>query len=338
MAAALDTACEGADTNGVVVIGRNEGERLRRCLDSVMAPGCHVVYVDSGSTDSSVAMAQAKGVAVVALDMSLPFTAARARNAGLARLREFAPSLRYVQFVDGDCEVISGWIAVATRFLQDHADVAAVCGRLRERHPERSVYNRLCDAEWDRPPGAADAVGGIAMLRVEAFVAVGGYREDLVAGEEPELCARLRQRHWRVWRLPDAMAWHDAAMLHFGQWWKRTRRIGFGYGHAMALAATPEDRRAAWRRVARAWVWAFAWPLVTAVALIAWGWPALALLLAYPLQGARTALGLRGSASARAVQSSFLMLGKFGELAGQCQYLASRRSADRASPSFDYKA
>ena len=98
---------------GVVVIGRNEGERLRRCLESVRGAAQAIVYVDSGSTDGSVALATGLGATVVALDMRRPFTAARARNEGMRRLQAIAPDLVFVQFVDGDCEMVAGWLPLA---------------------------------------------------------------------------------------------------------------------------------------------------------------------------------------------------------------------------------
>ena len=172
-----------------IVIGRNEGARLVACLDA-LAHVSPVIYVDSGSTDGSVAAAQARGAQVVQLDMSQPFTAARARNAGLAVLPD---GTELVQFLDGDCVVQPGWLAQAQAFLAGHAQVAVVCGRRREMHPEASVYNRLIDAEWDTPVGKAKACGGDALMRLAPLRAVGGYRDDLIAGEEPELCVRLRQ-------------------------------------------------------------------------------------------------------------------------------------------------
>src|SRR5271154_4207050 len=90
---------------GAVVIGRNEGERLIRCFRSLRRYVDAVVYVDSGSTDGSVAAAKEAGAVVVDLDMSRPFTMARGRNAGLAKLREVYPDLGFVHFVDGDCEL-----------------------------------------------------------------------------------------------------------------------------------------------------------------------------------------------------------------------------------------
>jgi glycosyltransferase involved in cell wall biosynthesis len=105
---------------GAVLIGRNEGARLLRCLASVTGKAVRVVYVDSGSTDGSVAAAAAAGAEVVVLDMAQPFTAARARNAGIERLRT-GPQLDYIQFVDGDCELQPNWIDTALAFLNSHA-------------------------------------------------------------------------------------------------------------------------------------------------------------------------------------------------------------------------
>src|SRR5580698_8655221 len=138
---------------GAVVIGRNEGERLRVCLQSVLRSTSRAVYVDSGSRDGSEALARSLGVEVVQLDLSVPFTAARARNVGYQRLAEIAPELALVQFVDGDCEVVAGWTDTAVARLLQRPELAVVCGRRRERHPEASVYNRLCDLEWDTPVG-----------------------------------------------------------------------------------------------------------------------------------------------------------------------------------------
>src|SRR6185436_696228 len=186
---------------GCVVIGRNEGERLIPCLRSATGLRERTVYVDSGSTDGSVAAARALGFEVLCLDPATPFTAARARNEGLALLRRSHPDLEYVQFVDGDCELAPHWFNIGAAFLDAHRDVAIVCGRLRERNTGASIYNLLCDIEWDRPVGVTTSCGGICMARAAAFEAVHGFRLELICGEEPELCVRLRAAGWRVWRL-----------------------------------------------------------------------------------------------------------------------------------------
>lgn len=288
-----------------VVIGRNEGERLLRCLASLEGRAAPVVYVDSGSTDGSVAAAHEAGALVVELDMSRPFTAARARNEGLARLEDDAPP--FVQVIDGDCEMRDGWITEATAFLKAHPRAAAVAGRLRERFPEASVWNRLADLEWQADPGEVEAIGGIALLRRKAIEEVGGYRADLIAGEEPEMCLRLRQAGWRIHRLPDEMAWHDAAMTRMGQWWRRMTRAGHAFAEGASLHGSTGYMRAETRR---AILWGAVLPLAAiAGALVT---PAtLFLLLGYPAQMLR--LRLKGMPWLQAV---FLVVGRLPEAQG----------------------
>ncbi|WP_136475927.1 glycosyltransferase family 2 protein [Pseudomonas sp. DG56-2] len=315
---------------GVVVIGRNEGQRLERCLASLRGGADKIVYVDSGSTDGSVQMALARGVQVLALDLSVPFTAARARNEGFACLQRLLPAMRHVQFVDGDCEVDAGWLAKAQAFLDAHPEVAVVCGRRRERFPQRSVYNLLCDLEWDTPTGQAKACGGDALMRADAFAAIGGYRPDLIAGEEPELCVRLRANGWKIWRLADEMTLHDAAMTRFSQWWRRSMRTGYAFAEGTFLhGAAPELH---WQRESRrAWIWGLGVPLGIVLASVLLGGWGLLLGLIYPLQAVR--LARRGSRSAREnwLQAVFLVLGKFPEMLGQLKFLLNRYGSGKAA-------
>ncbi len=327
-----DTPTPGVSTSAatpsgdvVVVIGRNEGERLRLCLRSVQVHGVDVVYVDSGSTDGSVALAEAMGADVVRLDLSTPFTAARARNAGFARCRRLAPRATHVQFIDGDCEVAAGWLAAAGAFLDARPDVAVVCGRRRERHPERSIYNRLCDEEWDTPIGEALACGGDAMMRIEAFEAAGGYRDSLIAGEEPELCLRLRGQGWKIWRLEAEMTLHDAAITRLSQWWRRSERAGFAFAEGAFLHGAAPVRH--WVRETRsAWWWAALVPASVAIGVVVLGPWALAGLLVYPLQLARLMVRDHGPLPIRLARAAFLVLGKFAELQGQCRFHVRRLS------------
>jgi GT2 family glycosyltransferase len=301
-----------------VVIGRNEGARLIACLDSLCGDVRRLIYVDSGSTDGSVEAARARGAEVVELDTALPFTAARARNAGLALLRD---ETAYVQLVDGDCAVREGWIDAARAHLDAHPDVAVVCGRRRERYPEVSIYNRLCDTEWDTPVGAAKACGGDAMMRLSALRAVGFYREDLIAGEEPELCVRLRQAGWQVWRIDHEMTWHDAAMTRFSQFWRRARRAGHAFAEGAALHGAPPERH--WvAETRRALIWGLALPLVAFLGALITPW-ALALLLLYPAQV------LRLSRRDGWENGLFLTLGKPAQALGAVEYYLSRLRGTR---------
>ncbi|MFC0813333.1 glycosyltransferase [Paracoccus panacisoli] len=305
-----------------VVIGRNEGERLVRCLDSLTAAGLRrVVYVDSGSTDGSVAAAEARGAQVVLLDTAQPFTAARARNAGAAALPAGGD---YIQFVDGDCVLDPGWIPVASAFLEAHPDVAVACGRRREIAPEASVYNRLIDREWDTPVGEARACGGDALVRRAAFEAVGGFDPTLIAGEEPEMSVRLRAAGWRVWRLDAEMTRHDAAIHRFGQWWRRARRAGHAYAEGAAMHGhRPERHNVAQTR--RALGWGLGIPCAAVLGGLLIHPALLVLVLAWPAQMLR--LWRRSGDAAQAV---FLTIGKLPEALGVLEYHGKRLTGRRA--------
>ena len=214
---------------GVVAIGRNEGERLKRCLLSILSQEVPVVYVDSGSSDGSVAFAQAHGVPVVTLDMSIPFTAARGRNEGYAELISRFPDLEFVQFLDGDCALDPEWIAAAVAALNEDAHLGVVTGWRSELYPDASVYNAICDLEWHAPANPIEACGGDMAIRCEAFEAAGWFNEQVVAAEDDEFCIRVGQKGFSLLRFPLNMTYHDADMHSFGQWWKRAIRAGHGF-------------------------------------------------------------------------------------------------------------
>jgi len=305
-----------------IVIGRNEGARLLACLDSLAGRGARVIYVDSGSTDGSRDAARGRGAEVIELDMRQPFTAARARNAGLARLMEAGTPPVFVQFLDGDCSLQPGWLRTAQAFLEENPAAAVACGRRRERFPEASVYNRLIDAEWDTPVGRARSCGGDALMRVAALEEVGGFDPDLIAGEEPELCVRLRARGWEIWRLDAEMTLHDAAMTRFGQWWQRTRRSGHAFAEGATLHGAAPERHCV-PELRRLILWGMVLPLATVLGVVITPW-ALLLLLIWPAQILR--LRLRGMPWHRAV---FLTLSKLPEAQGALTYVRSRLSRAR---------
>lgn len=322
------------ETVAFVAIGRNEGPRLDACLQSLRRIGAgRIVYVDSGSTDDSRTIASAAGAEVVELNLDVPFTAARARNAGAAQLKATPPT--FVQFIDGDCTLVDGWLASAVAFLTSRPDVAVVCGRRRERNPQASVYNRLCDIEWNTPTGEAAACGGDALIRFDAFQQIGGYRDSLIAGEEPELCVRLREKGWRIWRLDKEMTLHDAAMTRFGQWWRRSVRAGHAFAEVSSLHARSPKR--IWTGLARrAVVWSMIAPV--AMALATFVHPALlGVAAAYPAQVGRLAFRARKSLGSFALPWAFFTtVSKFAETQGVLQRALSR-AAGRSTSLIEYK-
>ena len=269
--------------------------------------------MDSGSTDGSQDAAIAKGAELIDLDMSRPFTAARARNAALEKLSQKIGIFSFIQFVDGDCTMHPDWIGAGRSFLRANPDVVAVAGNLREKYPEASIYNRLCADEWYAPAGETRACGGIVMMRLDAVLKEGGFRDDLIAGEEPELCVRLRKSGWKIWHLDTEMAFHDAAITRFGQWWQRVRRGGYAFAEGVALHGAQPERHCV-PELRRLVLWGMVLPLVTLLGALLTPW-ALLLLLAWPAQVLR--LRLRGLPWYRAL---FLTLGKLAEAQGALTY------------------
>ena len=310
----------GCSQFAAVVIGRNEGVRLAHCLDAI-PEDCRTVYVDSGSVDDSVRIAKDRVDLVIQLDASKPFTAARARNEGAFAAVEAWRDLEYLQFIDGDCVIQRGWLKSAADFLSERPGVAIACGRRRERYPERSIYNQLADLEWDTPIGSATACGGDAMVRIRPFLQANGYRSDLIAGEEPEMCARMRTAGWEIWRLDAEMTLHDAAMLRFSQWWRRAARSGYAEVDIWLRSwrRGPEASEEG-RQVFRSLFWGGLYPLGIAFLTLFFTWKATLALGLYLVQIVRIAVR-RGSFAPKSwTYAAFVMLAKFAGFWGMLVY------------------
>lgn len=315
----------------VVVIGRNEGERLQKCLGSLSDLSCPVVYVDSGSRDGSPELARAMGADVVELDPALPFTAGRGRNEGLARALVRCSDAAAVQFLDGDCELVPGWLERGRAELGSDPRLAAVCGRVREANRGASIYNRLCDMEWDAPPGEARSCGGNAMMRVAAFREVGGFRPGFIAGEEPELCLRLRNAGWRIRRTADDMVRHDAAMTRFAQWWRRAHRAGWAYAAGAAEHGAGGERHNV-REVRSIILWGGLLPVTALGLAVPSGGASLLVLCGFPLLWMRvraTGLGRGYGRDDAGLLATFTVLAKIPQFLGVSRFLLERIARKR---------
>lgn len=302
----------------VVLIGRNEGERLVSALASVQGQVRNIVYVDSGSTDGSVAQARLAGAKVVELDMSTPFTAARARNAGFDALE----SPEYVMFIDGDCSLVDGFIDAARAHLDTHPDIGMVTGWRREIHRNRSLYNQLCDWEWQRPAGEIMACGGDMLVRAQAWSGVAGMDPTVIAAEDDEFCTRLRKAGWTLWRIPHQMTRHDADMLRFSQWWSRAVRTGHGFAQVGSLH--PEYFKT---ERARAVLYGLLLPLLFLTTLIFATPISLFVAVFYALNYWRTAQGLvrDGLMATEAYRHSLLLtLSKIPNIIGMARFYLRR--------------
>ncbi|MEO1300477.1 MAG: glycosyltransferase family 2 protein [Cyanobacteria bacterium J06636_16] len=235
------------------------------------------------------------------------------------------PSLEFVQFLDGDAQFMPGWVGSAYAAMQQDPNIAVVCGRRREKYPHQSVYNLLADMEWETPIGEVEECGPESMMRLAGFQAVQGFDESLIAGEEPEICFRLRQQGGKILRIDADTSHHDMNMTSFRQWWRRSRRGGYAFAEeAWIHRQKPGQYRQ--RQCLRIWLWALAFPTM-AVALMPFtdGLSLLLLPTGYGISLYKTyrwAIKNRQYAPSKAfIYSLFCLLIKFPELHGQIEFL-----------------
>ncbi len=313
---------------GIVVIGRNEGVRLRKCFESMLPTDCPIVYVDSGSSDSSVDIARSFHVKVIELDPVRPFSAARARNEGFERLRSEFSDLRFVQFLDGDCTLAKGWLDAAAKAMLASDRRAAVMGHLLERNIDASSYNRLCALEWKRPVGdmpSGGGLGGIAMIRAAVLEQLGGYNPEVIAGEDSELGVRMVLAGYKVTQVDHPMATHDADITNFVQWWRRSVRAGHAIGQRAYLNGT--TARDCIRERNSTWFWGVCLPAFVMLVLVptsGWSFVLAGGYLILALRIVRHRRGLGENWADALLYAKFNLIAKFANAVGLVKFHLNR--------------
>ena len=327
--------CASADppTLSIVVIGRDEGQRLGRCLNSIPEVRgvaiSEVIYVDSDSSDGSPELALGYGATVITVHPKCP-SAALGRNAGW---RHAASEL--ILFLDGDTMLHPDFPLAACDALLRDPSVAAVWGHRREIHPRASVYNRVLDLDWVYPPGFTEFCGGDVLMRRNALLETGGFDEGLIAGEEPELCRRIRSLGYGILHIDHPMTGHDLQILHLSQYWKRSMRAGHAYAEVSERFRNTEDpfwERDRRRNILRGSFWILS--LLTACAASFWYGPVplaiwVVLLLWLSLRSALRARWKGGSPWLRALYGIHSHLQQVPILVGQLQYEIRKRRGKR---------
>ncbi|PCJ49783.1 MAG: glycosyl transferase [Gammaproteobacteria bacterium] len=309
---------------GFVIIGRNEGERLTSGFKAIekLCPQSSLVYVDSGSTDHSVELAESYGFSVVELDLSIPFTAARARNAGFKYLTESNPQIEFVQFMDGDCELIQGWASAAVHALSQSDNVAIVSGRRNEKFPNKSLYNTLIDIEWNTPVGETLAVLGDMCVKVNVFKEVNGFSEKIIAAEDDDICIRIRAQGYKVYRLDQSMSYHDANILSLKQWLRRSKRGGHGFANINYLHSSGPEKY--FRRELRSvYLWGGIVPITFTITLFVNPYISFVILAFYMMMMIKIIffrIGESDSFRVAILYGALIMIGKIPEFFGTIEF------------------
>ncbi len=176
------------------------GKQLEAVISQSIDDDWEVIVADNGSTDGTQALADAWATAI---DRVRRIDASRRRGPGAARNMgaEAARGDRLV-FCDGDDIVQDGWLAALTAGLE-RADVVVgpfdMCS-LNNRPPAELID------PWPRQFNFLPAgLGANMAVGRRAFEAVGGFDEDLLVGEDIDLCWRLQLRGYLLESTWDAV-------------------------------------------------------------------------------------------------------------------------------------
>lgn len=194
----------------IVIIARNEAENVARAIESVLRevehwPQTEILLVDSASTDETVEIARQYPISIVCLDPSWFLSASAGRYIGMHYTRG-----DLILYLDGDMELVTGWMDQAVPFILAHPELAGVSGYLRDVHPHDGQINSEQDLwrDSDGHPAEVRDFGGAALYRRSALKQVGGFNPYLISEEEPELCMRLRYAGYNLIHLPFLMGRH----------------------------------------------------------------------------------------------------------------------------------
>jgi GT2 family glycosyltransferase len=215
-----------------VVICTHNGERtLRDCLEGLCAleySNFEVIVVDDGSTDATAVIAE-----------QYPFRVISTENRGLSNARNTgmkAASGQIVAYIDDDARPDPHWLAyLAASFLAtSHVGIGGpnvtpqgegVVAECVANAPGGPTHVLLSDTEAEHLPGCNMA------FRKSALEAVGGFDPGFrVAGDDVDICWRLRDRGWTLGFSPAAMVWHHRR-ASLRAYWRQQR----AYGKAEAL-------------------------------------------------------------------------------------------------------
>ncbi|MGE0864751.1 MAG: glycosyltransferase [Vicinamibacterales bacterium] len=206
-----------------VIPVRNDAQRLRRCLTSIVANDypralIELIVVDNESVDESGRAAREYGAIVL-----------RAPGDCVAELRNRGARAALgsvIAFVDADHEIDPHWITAAVAVLSNPGVAATGCAYLTD--PQANWVQQQYDGLRVRPDRREDVAwigSGNLVVKRQPFDRVGGFKTTLTACEDVDLCNRLRLAGHRIVADPALRSVHfgdprTLKALFFGELWR----------------------------------------------------------------------------------------------------------------------
>ena len=190
-------------TVSIIIKALNEEKNICAAIESSLAAlrevGGEVILADSHSTDHTVELASQYPIRIVRLVHANERCCGAGPQLGYQHSRG-----EYVYVMDGDMQMLRGFLPRALMFLAQHPEAAGVGGRLVERKSESLEYReRALRNAAHLAPGEVDRLDGGGLYRRMA-IEESRYLSDrnLRSYEEFDLAVRLRVLGWKLWRIP----------------------------------------------------------------------------------------------------------------------------------------
>lgn len=191
-------------TVAVVVPARNESAFIDKCLAALIAQSypsnlLSVTVVDNESIDDTHAIATARGIRVVSIG-----------NVLVGEVRNFGARLSHsdvIAFVDADCVVGCDWVRAAVDALRDPV-VGAVGGDCLSNSAGTWVETAWKDTSPSQAARVSALPGASMAFRRTTFESVGGFNGNLSAGEDDDICARVRSQKLEIVAIPACQSVH----------------------------------------------------------------------------------------------------------------------------------
>lgn len=191
----------------IVIIGRNEEKTVGKCLTAAIGAaeqigGAEIIFVDSASTDNTVAVVQSYGIRVLSLKPDWVLTPSAGRFIG-----SHYSTGDFILFVDADTLVYRDFLPKAIEHFRRNPTIGGINGRLDDTDEQGEIfenveerYDEITEVKWLRGP--------CCFYRREALRCAGSFNPHLAVEEEAELGLRLIKHGWKLRLIPVPMACH----------------------------------------------------------------------------------------------------------------------------------
>jgi hypothetical protein len=197
----------------IVIIGRNEERGIAKCIEAAKLAaaqigGAELLFVDSASTDETVAIVKSLGVCVISLDPSLKLSPSAGRYAGSLRANG-----EFILFIDADTHVYTDFLPTALARLKTDPKLAGLNGRIDDLNEKGEMVEGF-ETRADGPVRVKWLRGPCCLFRRDALLSVGSFNPHLAVEEEAELGLRLCSAGWALELIPVPMGCHTRCFHH----------------------------------------------------------------------------------------------------------------------------